>query len=120
MPEAIEQYWLCDLVVTETGNSQFVFNMTTLPHGSKVSTQAVYGSIGRQNPFVNNLEYTVERYFNGMEATNNDVLIWDYGAILRAMSPEAKFKSFKVDEAADLDALLSDEEVQNATYPQAS
>lgn len=35
-----------DLVVTETGTSQFGFNMTTLPHGAKVWTQAVYGSIG--------------------------------------------------------------------------
>lgn len=76
MPEAIEQGWLWpvsvsiphrflssrtrligtqrlsaylkpgDLVVTETGTSQFGFNMTTLPHGVKVWTQAVYGSIG--------------------------------------------------------------------------
>lgn len=35
-----------DLVVTETGTAQFGFNMTTLPHGAKFWTQAVYGSIG--------------------------------------------------------------------------
>lgn len=35
-----------DLVVTGPGTSQFGFNMTTLPHGAKVWTQAVYGSIG--------------------------------------------------------------------------
>lgn len=76
MPEAIEQDWLWpvsvlsphylpkrlrwltgtqrlsaylkpgDLVVTETGTSQFGINMTTLPHGVKLWTQAVYGSIG--------------------------------------------------------------------------
>ncbi|KAK7697760.1 Pyruvate decarboxylase 1 [Diaporthe eres] len=56
MPKAIEQDWLWprlsayikpgDLVVTETGTSQFGFNMTTLPRGAKVWTQAVYGSIG--------------------------------------------------------------------------
>lgn len=56
MPKAIEQDWLWprlsayikpgDLVVTGPGTSQFGFNMTTLPHGAKVWTQAVYGSIG--------------------------------------------------------------------------
>lgn len=35
-----------DLVVTETGTSQFGINMTTLTHGVKLWTQAVYGSIG--------------------------------------------------------------------------
>lgn len=69
---------------------------------------------------VNNLGYTVERYFEGMEAAYNDVPMWDYGAIFKAMSPETKVKSFKVDKAVDLDALLSDEDFQNATYPQAS
>lgn len=69
---------------------------------------------------VNNLGYTVERYFNGMEAAYNDVPMWDYGAIFQAMSPETKVKSFKVDKAADLDALLSGGDFQNAQYPQAS
>ncbi|KAK7713907.1 Pyruvate decarboxylase 1 [Diaporthe eres] len=177
MPKAIEQDWLWprlsayikpgDLVVTETGTSQFGFNMTTLPRGAKVWTQAVYGSIGyaagaaagasiaaRETGtykrvilitgegslqltvqafsilnrhgltpvvfIINNLGYTVERYFNGMEAAYNDVPMWDYGAIFQAMSPETRIKSFKVDKAADLDALLSDENFQTATYPQAS
>lgn len=35
-----------DLVVTETGTSQFGINMTTLPRSVKLWTQAVYGSIG--------------------------------------------------------------------------
>lgn len=35
-----------DLIVTETGTAQFGFNMTTMPHGAKLWTQAVYGSIG--------------------------------------------------------------------------
>lgn len=69
---------------------------------------------------VNNLGYTVERYFEGMDAAYNDVPMWDYGAIFQAMSPETKAKSFKVDKAVDLDALLSDEGFQNATYPRAS
>ncbi|KAJ0120657.1 pyruvate decarboxylase [Diaporthe amygdali] len=56
MPKAIEQDWLwpristClkpgDLIVTETGTAQFGFNMITMPHGAKLWTQAVYGSIG--------------------------------------------------------------------------
>lgn len=41
-----------------------------------------------------------------MEAAYNDVPMWDYGAIFQAMSPETKIKSFKVDKAVDLDALL--------------
>lgn len=69
---------------------------------------------------VNNLGYTVERYFNGMDAAYNDVPMWDYGAIFQAMSPETKVKSFKVDKAVDLDALLSDGDFQNAKYPQVS
>lgn len=69
---------------------------------------------------VNNLGYTVERYFNGMDAAYNDVPMWDYGAIFQAMSPETKARSFKVDKAVDLDALLSDGDFQNAKYPQAS
>lgn len=69
---------------------------------------------------INNLGYTVERYFNGMDAAYNDVPMWDYGAIFQAMSPETKIKSFKVDKAVDLDALLSDEDFQTATYPQVS
>lgn len=32
--------------MTETGTSQFGFNLTTLPSGAKVWTQAIYGSIG--------------------------------------------------------------------------
>ncbi|KAL2284738.1 hypothetical protein FJTKL_08817 [Diaporthe vaccinii] len=127
-----------DLVVTETGTSQFGFNMTTLPHGAKVWTQAVYGSIGyaagvaagasiaaretgtykRVILITGEGSYTVERYFDGMKAAYNDVPMWDYGAIFQAMSPETKIKSFKVDKAVDLDALLSDENFQNATYPQ--
>lgn len=55
-----------------------------------------------------------------MDAAYNDVPMWDYGTIFQAMSPETKTKSFKVDKAADLDALLSNEEFQSATYPQAS
>lgn len=69
---------------------------------------------------VNNLGYTVERYFNGMEAAYNDVLMWDYDAIFQAMSSETSIKSFKVDMAVNLDALLSDEDFQNSTYPQVS
>lgn len=41
----------------------------------------------------NNFGYAVERYFDGMEAAYNDVQMWDYGAIFRAMSPETKMKS---------------------------
>lgn len=55
-----------------------------------------------------------------MEAAYNDVPTWGYGTIFQAMSPETKTKSYKIDKAKDLDALLSDKEFQNATYPQAS
>ncbi|KAI3391659.1 hypothetical protein diail_6997 [Diaporthe ilicicola] len=55
---------------------------------------------------INNLGYTVERYFNGMEAAYNDVPMWDYGAIFQAMSPEASIRSFKVDQAVHLNARM--------------
>lgn len=35
-----------DLIVSETGTSQFGFQLTTFPTGAKAWTQGVYGSIG--------------------------------------------------------------------------
>lgn len=63
--------------------------------------------------------YTVERYFHGFDSKYNDVPDWDYGTLFKAFSPEVNdAKSFKVDKAADLDALLSSEEFQNNKAPQ--
>lgn len=55
-----------------------------------------------------------------MDANYNSVPTWDYGALFRAMSPETKVKTFKVDKAKELDALLANDEFQNATHPQVS
>ncbi|POR35139.1 Pyruvate decarboxylase [Tolypocladium paradoxum] len=56
MPKGIGQDWLWDrlsfflqpgdLIVSETGTSQFGIQLTTYPTGAKAWTQAVYGSIG--------------------------------------------------------------------------
>lgn len=67
---------------------------------------------------LNNKGYTVERYFNGWEAQYNDVPMWDYSGLFRALSPDIKVEAFKVSTAADLDSLLSDKKFQTATYPQ--
>ena len=67
---------------------------------------------------LNNYGYTVERYFNGMEASYNDVPIRDYDSLFQAFSPEVAVNTFKVSKAAELDAVLADEKVQTATFPQ--
>lgn len=69
---------------------------------------------------LNNAGYTVERYFNGMEAEYNDVPMWDYGALFKAFAPGIKTATYKVSTAAELDALLSNADFQSATYPQVS
>ncbi|KUI57793.1 hypothetical protein VP1G_05076 [Cytospora mali] len=76
------------------------------------------GAFCENVPVLHIVRYTLERYFNGMEAPYNDVPMWDYGSIFRAMSPETKVKSYRVDKAKDLDVLLDDVEFQTATYPQ--
>ncbi|KAF3762802.1 pyruvate decarboxylase [Cryphonectria parasitica EP155] len=154
-----------DLVITETGTSQFGFNSVLIPPDVKVWTQAVWGSIGYAagaavglsiaakemghykrivlftgegslqmtvqalsilsrhgiTPVVfilNNKGYTVERYFNGMKAAYNDVPMWDYTAIFRALATEVDVKTFCVGKTKDLDSLLSDEAFQKAGYAQ--
>lgn len=59
----------------------------------------------------------MERYFNGWDAPYNDVPMWDYGALFRAMSPEVKVGTYKVSKAAEMDELLSSDEFQNTTQP---
>ncbi|RFU72525.1 pyruvate decarboxylase [Trichoderma arundinaceum] len=175
MPKIIGQDWLWnrmssylqpgDLVLTETGTTQFGFQQTRMPANSRNFTQGVWGSIGYASgsavgasiaakelgnykrlvlitgegslqltvqalsllnrhgipPVVfvlNNAGYTVERYFEGWDAEYNDVPLWEYGSLFTSLSPNVKTKTFKVDTAEALDKLLSDEEFQNASFPQ--
>ncbi|KAK1984746.1 thiamine diphosphate-binding protein [Colletotrichum cereale] len=67
---------------------------------------------------LNNDGYTVERYFNGMDAAYNQVPKWDYCALFKAFSPGLETKTFKVESSMELDALLSNKEFQTAMYPQ--
>lgn len=69
---------------------------------------------------VNNKGYTVERFFRGWNAKYNDVPMWDYGALFKAFAPEIEARTFKVSTAKELDALLKDEEFNNAGYHQVS
>ncbi|KAM0472548.1 hypothetical protein ACHAPX_008705 [Trichoderma viride] len=62
--------------------------------------------------------YTVERYFEGWDAIYNDVPEWDYGGLFKSFSPEIPTTTFKVQTAAELDRILSDDGFQNATSPQ--
>lgn len=55
-----------------------------------------------------------------MNASYNNVPMWDYGALFKAFGPEVSAKAFKVSTAAELDALLSDPSFSNADYPQVS
>lgn len=65
--------------------------------------------------------YTVERLLHGWEASYNDVPDWEYGTLFKAFAPEVKdAKTFKVNTAAEMDKLLSDQEFSSATYPQVS
>ncbi|UKZ69667.1 uncharacterized protein TrAtP1_010670 [Trichoderma atroviride] len=67
---------------------------------------------------LNNKGYTVERYFEGWDAIYNDVPDWDYGGLFKSFSPEVSTTTFKVQTAAELDRILSDDDFQNATSPQ--
>ncbi|UKZ94521.1 uncharacterized protein TrAFT101_009392 [Trichoderma asperellum] len=67
---------------------------------------------------LNNNGYTVERYFEGWDASYNDVPGWDYGGLFKSFSPEVSTNTFKVRTAAELDRILSDDDFQNATSPQ--
>ncbi|QKX55636.1 uncharacterized protein TRUGW13939_02733 [Talaromyces rugulosus] len=67
---------------------------------------------------LNNAGYTVERYFHGWGAIYNDVPDWDYGKIFSGMAPNSGARGYKITKRHDMDALLDDPEVQNATYPQ--
>ncbi|KAK1753354.1 thiamine diphosphate-binding protein [Echria macrotheca] len=66
---------------------------------------------------LNNKGYTIERFFRGWTADYNDVPMWDYSALSRALSPEVDVKGFRVETAAELDGLLSDQEFAQASYP---
>ncbi|KAK3376853.1 thiamine diphosphate-binding protein [Lasiosphaeria ovina] len=68
---------------------------------------------------LNNSGYTIERFFCGWDAAYNDVYPWDYSAIFKALAPDVpNVRGFKTTTAAELDALLADEEFNSATYPQ--
>lgn len=64
------------------------------------------------------IRYTVERYFEGWDAIYNDVPAWDYGGLFKSFSPEVSTNTFKIQTAAELDRILSDDDFQNATVPQ--
>ncbi|KUJ13706.1 putative pyruvate decarboxylase [Mollisia scopiformis] len=67
---------------------------------------------------LNNGGYTVERLIHGMKAPYNDVPNWDYGALLQAFGPSFKTKHFLVKTPDELDAVLADEEFNEAKYTQ--
>ena len=67
---------------------------------------------------LNNGGYTVERLIHGMNASYNAVPIWDYGALFQAFGPSYKTKYHLVKTPDDLDALLSNEEFNEASYAQ--
>jgi hypothetical protein len=62
----------------------------------------------------------VERYFRGWEANYNDVPSWNYSQLFEAFAPDSGAKGFKITTEAQLDELLNDPQVQNASYPQVS
>ncbi|KAK0712896.1 hypothetical protein B0T26DRAFT_753073 [Lasiosphaeria miniovina] len=60
-----------------------------------------------------------QRFFCGWDAAYNDVYPWDYSAIFKALATDVpNVKRFKTTTAAELDALLADDEFNSATYPQ--
>jgi pyruvate decarboxylase len=67
---------------------------------------------------LNNGGYTVERLIHGMNASYNTVPIWDYGALFQAFGPSYKTKNYLVKTPDDLDAVLANEEFNNASYAQ--
>ncbi|CAK7210622.1 Pyruvate decarboxylase 1 [Sporothrix bragantina] len=67
---------------------------------------------------LNNKGYTVERYFHGFEAKYNDVPLWDYCALFKAMAPNVpRVQTYKVAKTAELDALLNDTTFQEEAVP---
>jgi pyruvate decarboxylase len=75
--------------------------------------------VGRRRFVLNNSGHTVERYLHGIDARYNDIPMWDYGKMFKACNPcNADIRTFKGEKAAGLDALMSDEEFNLATYPQ--
>ncbi|KAK1564169.1 thiamine diphosphate-binding protein [Colletotrichum navitas] len=140
-PATIEQDWLWDrfssflqpgdLVVTETaGASVAAKEMGTYKRmvlitgeGSlqlKVQAFAILNRYGIPPTvfILNNDGYTVERYFNGMDAAYNQVPKWDYCALFKTFAPGLEIKTFRVKGSMELDALLSNKEFQTAMYPQ--
>jgi len=67
---------------------------------------------------LNNGGYTVERLIHGMNASYNAVPLWDYGALFQAFGPSYKTKHHLVKTPDDLDAILANEEFNEASYAQ--
>jgi pyruvate decarboxylase len=67
---------------------------------------------------LNNGGYTVERLIHGMNASYNTVPIWDYGALFQAFGPSYKTKHHLVKTPDDLDAVLANEEFNEAAHAQ--
>ncbi|CAK7231473.1 Pyruvate decarboxylase 1 [Sporothrix curviconia] len=62
--------------------------------------------------------YTVERYFHGFEAKYNDVPLWDYCALFKAMALNVpRVQTYKVAKTAELDALLNDATIREEAVP---
>ncbi|KAK4186308.1 thiamine diphosphate-binding protein [Podospora australis] len=66
---------------------------------------------------LNNSGYTIERYFCGWTAKYNDIPMWDYTALFKALTTGTT-KGFKVRTAGELDGLLDEKEFNEAEYPQ--
>ncbi|OCL10022.1 pyruvate decarboxylase [Glonium stellatum] len=67
---------------------------------------------------INNKGYTVERLIHGLNADYNNIPLWNYAALLKAMGPDVASKSYQVAKSAELDQLLQDEAFCHASYPQ--
>lgn len=59
--------------------------------------------------------YTIERFIHGMDATYNDVALWDYKDLPRVFgAKEGKSKSYQIKTKAQVNRLLEDKNFSTA------
>jgi len=150
-----------DVLIAETGTSNFGLMNVPLPDGAVFVSQILWGSIGyttgatlgaalaarelglgrtilfigdgslqltvqelstmilhNLKPIIfvlNNRGYTIERWLHGKHRKYNDVVNWNYTALLDVFSNSpGKTKSYSVSTKGELDKLLSDPEFASA------
>ncbi|ORY67407.1 uncharacterized protein BCR38DRAFT_483024 [Pseudomassariella vexata] len=80
-----------------------------------------YVMIGKERFIIDLVHvHPVERYLNGLHAPYNHVPLCDYGAPFKPFVSDVENQpgTFKVDKAAELDALFNHEDFNSADYPQ--